>query len=90
MWRKLSANVEEVICLCGGSYLLMWRKLSAYVEEVICLCGGSYLLMWRKLSANVEEVIYLCGGSYLLPNAYSSGLGHQLRLGWVGKFGQAN
>ena len=21
--------VEEVICLCGGSYLLMWRKLSA-------------------------------------------------------------
>ena len=45
MWRRLSAYVEEAICLCGGGYLLNMNAVVALAQAEFWL---SWVLSWGQ------------------------------------------
>ena len=53
MWRRLSANVEEAICLCGGGYLCKSNAVVALASAEIC-----WIWAWWQVGARLTDKLY--------------------------------
>ena len=52
MWRRLSANVEEAICLRGGGYLCKSNAVVALALAEIC-----WIWAWWQVGARLTEML---------------------------------